>query len=503
MDNNSSANCKCPDTNYHLSVAVCKGRQRVNYPKCMNCQTGSNNKKPRQNDEINLKLNIFKSYDIRGVYPNEINEDIAKRIGYAFAKFLKEKRPQTKNIVVGRDMRSSSRSLSKSLMNGIVSFGVNVVDIGVVSTEITYFTVGYHGLDASIMVTASHNPAGYNGFKLCREKAIPIASDSGLSDITEIVKSNSPQTSNSVAGKIVEKDVFNDYKDFVLRFANKNLKPLKIVVDAGNGMAGKIIPLVFSSIPCEIIPLYFDLNGNFPNHDANPLIPENIVDLQKKVAETKANFGVAFDGDADRCVFVDETSNVVGGDITTAIIAGELLMGNKGQVVIYDLRSSKAVPEEIKTAGGIPIRERVGHSHIKKAMRENNAIFAGELSGHYYYRDFYFADSGIITLIQIINILNKKNVPMSNLVSSCRRYFSTREINFDVDDKDAKIAKLAEIFSDGKINYTDGITVEYNDWWFNVRKSNTEPILRLNLEATTNKIMEKMKKTVIEAIKQK
>ncbi|MGR3319461.1 MAG: phosphomannomutase/phosphoglucomutase [Candidatus Anammoxibacter sp.] len=448
-----------------------------------------------------MNVNIFKSYDIRGIFPDEINEDIAKKIGIAFATFLIDQNLRVKNIVVGRDMRLSSTSLSNSLIDGIKSLGVNVIDIGLVSTEMTYFAVGFYRFDASVMVTASHNPGQYNGFKLCREKAIPIAANSGLSTIAQIAQ-KPVQKPSGKTGSIIERNIYNDYKAFILGFINKPLKPLKIVIDAGNGMAGKTIPIVFDNTPCEIIPLYFKLDGNFPNHDANPLEPDNLAILQSKVVRSKADFGVGFDGDADRCIFVDETGNIIGADIITAVIADEFLAKEKNATIIYDLRSSKVVAENIKASGGIPIRERVGHSHIKAKMRETNSVFAGELSGHYYYRDNNFADSGLITLVQIMNILSKKNVPMSNLIASYKKYFATGEINFKVKDKDAKIKQLADKFADGTIDYMDGITIEYSDWWFNVRKSNTEPMLRLNMEAKTKQLLEKNSEVVINIIKQ-
>ena len=445
-------------------------------------------------------MDIFKSYDIRGIFPNEINEYITQRIGTAFAKFLTDNDSNAKRIVVGRDMRSSSRSLANALIDGIKSLGLNVIDLGLVSTEMTYYAVGFYNYDAGIMVTASHNPAKYNGFKLCREKAIPISADTGLLDIAQITTRVLPGMTNQT-GRVTSKDIYNDYKKFVLSFLNKQLKPLKIVVDAGNGMAGKVITAIFNSIPCEIIPLYFELDGSFPNHDANPLDHRTLVDLRKTVIKKRADFGVAFDGDADRCVFIDETGNIVTSDITTIIIAKKFLSGSKDEKIIYDLRLSKAVAEEINASGGIPIREKVGHSHIKARMRAENAVFAGELSGHFYYKDNFFADSAMITLINIINILSTAKQPMSKLIAPFKKYFASGEINFEVDNKDDKIKQLAEEFPNGQIDYMDGITIQHSDWWFNVRKSNTEPLLRLNLEAKTKKIFDSRIKTVTDIIK--
>ena len=511
---------QCPGDGYEISVSVCKGRQRALYPKCPVChhrdnaigtlteeeteytpmETGTRTilqLSTNQDEAINQQ--IFKSYDIRGEYPEQLNEYTSEKIGMATVLFLKSIK-DIKNIVVARDIRLSSSSLTNALMKGIIKAGVNVIDIGEVSTDTTYFAVGHYNYDAGIMVTASHNPSNYNGFKLCHEQATPISFDTGLSTISEIARQIDLPASEQ-HGKIIEKDVLNDYKKYILNFAT-NLRPLKIVIDAGNGMAGKMIPIVFKDLPCIIVPLFFKLDGTFPNHEPNPLDSSNLRDLQDKVRETKSHLGVAFDGDADRCVFVDENGQEIGCDIITAIIAGKLLQKEKGATILYDLRSSWILPEEIKKAGGNPYRERVGHSHIKATMREKNALFGGELSGHYYFRENFFADSAIIALIEVLNILSSKNVPMSNLVAPLMKYCSTGEINFKVTDKDKKIKQIAENFKDGKIDYLDGVTIEYKDWWFNVRKSNTEPLLRLNLEGNTKAIMEQRKKQVIDIIEE-
>ena len=509
---------QCPGDGYEISLSVCKGRQKALYPKCPVCQhrdsavselteeeaeytpmeTGTRKilqLSTNQDDAINRQ--IFKSYDIRGEYPEQLDEYTSEKIGMATVLFLKSIK-DVKNIVVARDIRLSSNSLTSALMKGITKAGVNVIDIGEVSTDTTYFAVGNYNYDAGIMVTASHNPSNYNGFKICHEQATPISFDTGLSTISEIARQTDLPASEQ-HGKIIEKDVLNDYKKYILGFA-ANLRPLKIVIDAGNGMAGKMIPVVFKDLPCEIVPLFFEPDGTFPNHEPNPLDSSNLRDLQAKVRETESHLGVAFDGDADRCVFVDEKGQEIGCDLITAVIAGKLLQKEKGATILYDLRSSWILPEEIKRAGGNPYRERVGHSHIKATMREKNAIFGGELSGHYYFRANYFADSAIIALIEILNILSSKNVPMSSLIEPLRKYCSTGEINFEVTDKDKKIEQIAEHFKDGKIDYQDGVTIEYSDWWFNVRKSNTEPLLRLNLEGKTKAIMEQRKKQVIDII---
>jgi len=519
-------NRRCPGELYDISESICHGRQRVHYPKCPLCHyraevstgvpvpaikedntpktIGMKNKTSKdiglhskQDQTINHK--IFKSYDIRGIYPEELNEYTVEKIGIGAAMFLKSLK-NIKNIVVARDARLSSDSLANSLMKGLVRAGVNVIDIGETSTDTTYFVVGFYNYDAGITVTASHYPSKYNGLKLCHEKAMPISFETGLSKISEIAsqtKFNFPKQ----PGRIIKKEIIKDYKRHVLSFAD-NIRPLKVVVDAGNGMAGKMVPIIFEDLPCKIIPLFFKLDGTFPNHEPNPLDDKNLQDLQEKVRKTKSNLGVAFDGDADRCVFVDENGQIIGCDLITTVIAKELLQNDKGSTIVYDLRSSRVVQEEIKKAGGTPYREKVGHSHIKVAMREKNAIFGGELSGQYYFKDNYYADSGIIALIEVLNILSRKNVPMSNLISPLRRYHATGETNFEVEDKEEKIKQIAESFKDGNIDFLDGLTVEYKDWWFNVRKSNTEPLLRLNLEGRTKEMMERRKKQVIDIIRE-
>ncbi len=510
---------QCPGDGYEISISVCKGRQRALYPKCSVCHhrdktTGTLTEEETeytpmdtstrkvlqlstsQDEAINHQ--IFKSNDIRGEYPEQLNEYTSEKIGMATVLFLKSIK-DVKNMVVARDIRLSSNSLASALMKGITKAGANVIDIGEVSTDATYFAVSSYNYDAGIMVTASHSPSNYNGFKLCHEQAMPISIDTGLSTISEIARQTDLPASEQY-GNIIEKDILNDFKKHILSFAT-NLRALKIVIDAGNGMAGKMIPIVFQDLPCKIVPLFFKPDGNFPNHDPNPLDSGNLRALQDKVRETRSHLGVAFDGDADRCVFVDENGQVIGCDIITAILARKFLQKENGATIVYDLRSSWILPEEIKKAGGNPYRERVGHSHIKATMREKNAIFGSELSGHYYFRENYFADSAIIALIEVLNILSSRNVPMSNLIAPLKKYCSTGEINFKVTDKDKKIEQIAEHFKDGKIDYLDGVTIEYEGWWFNVRKSNTEPLLRLNLEGKTKAIMEQRKKKVIDIIK--
>ena len=447
----------------------------------------------RREQGSDISNEIFKSYDIRGKYPAQIGEGAARRIGVGLARFL-----ATDSIVVGRDMRQMAESIAAALIEGIASTGTNVIDIGLVSTECTYFAIAHYGYGGGAMTTASHNPPEWIGFKLSREKAIPIGYDTGIANIAQNVLEGLPVTS-SEKGQVERKDIFDDYVRHVMSFA-EGIKPLRIVVDAGNAMAGKTVPLVAPHLPCEIVELYFELDGSFPNHEANPLEAENLVDLQAKVRETGADLGVAFDGDADRCAFVDEGGDVVPCDMVTALMARQILAKHPGEPIIYDLRSSWAVREEIAAGGGQPVRDRVGHAHIKATMRKKNAIYGGELSGHYYFRDNYFADSGLIAMIEMLNVLSAGDEPLSKLLAPLRRYHATGETNFEVKDQDAKLREIKNRFSDGAVDELDGVTVEYDDWWFNVRKSNTEPLLRLNLEGRTESLMKEGLSRVVSVI---
>jgi len=440
-----------------------------------------------------VNLEIFKSYDIRGTYPDQLDEEMAHKIGAATAQFL-----NTRELVVGRDMRSSSRSLAQAVCEGIASQGTDVVDIGIVSTDTVYFAIGYYGYGGGLMTTASHNPAEYNGFKICRERAIPISYDTGIANISQLIAEGRSEPRGE-PGKISQRDVLNDYKDHVLSFV-ENIKPFKIVVDAGNGMAGKMLPLVFRNLPCEISQMYFELDGSFPNHEANPLKEENLAALKERVVAEGADLGAAFDGDGDRVAFVDEQGNTISSDLITALIAAKMLQKHAGATIVYDLRSSHVVPEVITDRGGRPVEERVGHSHIKATMRNRDAAFGGELSGHYYFRDNYYADSGLIALIETLNILSEANTLMSQLVAPMRKYWSTGEINFEVEDSNQTIRAIEDTFRDGEVTHLDGLTVQLDDWWFNLRPSNTEAVVRLNLEATSRELMERGKQQVIAAI---
>ena len=440
-------------------------------------------------------MGIFKAYDIRGVYGEEIDENMAKKIGNAFAVHL-QKGP----IVLGQDMRVSSPSLAEAVKEGLNDAGLDVIDIGLCSTPMSYFAIGHLEAAGGVMVTASHNPAKYNGMKISREKAIPLAYETGINKIEEIVKSGEYKTVEG-RGTAKEQSITEAYISHVLETA-KDIKPLKLVIDAGNGITGSFLPEVFKALPCTVKEMYFEPDGTFPNHEANPLKPENVAELQEEVRKTNADLGMAFDGDGDRCAFVDEKGQTVGSDMVTALIGKEVLGQYPGAGILYDLRSSRVVPETISENGGRPVRSRVGHAYMKKIMREQDIPFGGELSGHFYFKDNYYADSGFLAMIRILNMLSASEVPFSEMIKPLKKYHATGEVNFTVADKDAKIEELAGIFSDGKIDYLDGITVSYDKWWFNVRKSNTEPMLRLNLEADTQELMSE-KAAEVEAILRK
>ncbi|GMT46594.1 MAG: phosphomannomutase/phosphoglucomutase [bacterium] len=440
--------------------------------------------------------NIFKAYDIRGLYPDELNEAIAGRIGAAFIHLLSARR-----IVVGRDMRLSSSSLTEAFISGAIKSGAQVTDIGMTTTPLLYYAINEGSFDGGAMITASHLPPRFNGIKLCREEAIPLSGDHGLPALKRLIREVPPQQSKqNPEGSLQESSVLDKYLDKLSTFVH-NPQPLKVVVDAGNGMAGLDVPALFKRLPVwNFTPMYMEPDGRFPHHIANPLLPATTRELQAMVLRKKADIGVAFDGDADRCGFIDENGERVPEDLVTALISGVLLVKNPGATILYDLRSSRIVPETITRLGGKAIRCRVGHAFIKAQMREENALFAGELSGHYYYRDMGVTDNGILTMIHILNLLSLKGIPLSRLVKPLRKYFSSGEINMQVNYKDAIFAALEAKYKDGGKDHLDGLTVEYGDWWFNLRASNTEPVIRLNLEANDKKTMEEKRTEVLKII---
>nr|MBA2601533.1 phosphomannomutase/phosphoglucomutase [Actinomycetota bacterium] len=442
---------------------------------------------------------IFKAYDIRGVYPDDLDDDAARRIGSAFARFVKAPR-----VAVGRDMRTSSPTLSEAFSQGVHAAGTGTIDLGQVSTDALYFASGRLDVPGA-MFTASHNPARYNGLKLCRERAAPIGSDSGLAEIRALAEDDKGSRGAGASGSdpdTEQVDILGDYAAHCRSFVDESLlRPLKVAIDAGNGMAGATVPIVFDPLPFEVVPLFFELDGTFPNHPANPIEAENLVALQRVVREQNCDVGIAFDGDADRIFLVDETGEPVTGSLTTAMVAQRLLKRNPGQGVIYNLICSWTVPEVIKESGGIPIRTRVGHSFIKEVMAETGAIFGGEHSGHYYFRDNFRADSGMIAALLALEAMSEASVPLSETLAPFKRYADSGEINSEVADQAAALEKLKLEYDDGKQDVTDGLTVEYEDWWFNCRASNTEPLLRLNLEARTQEQMANKRDEVLSIIR--
>ena len=439
---------------------------------------------------------IFKAYDIRGLYPDQINEEIAYKIGRGFVEYL---RPQ--NCAVGRDMRLSSPALWKSLIEGIIDGGTDIFDLGLCSTDGLYFAVGKFGYDSGIMITASHNPPEYNGMKMCQKDAVPLSGEQGLDQIKElIIKNDFPVAIKK--GKIKKHNIDRSYTEHVLSFIDtQKIKPFKIVIDAGNGIAGKTIPDVFPHLPCQIIPMFFELDGSFPHHLPSPIEPKNIEPLQKKVLEEKADLGAAFDGDADRMFLVDEKGKRLGGDMVTALVAKNLLKKEKGATILYNLICSKTVPEIIQKGKGKAIRTKVGHALIKPLMKKYNAIFGGEHSGHFYFRNNWFADSGLIALLVCLELISEEEKPLSLLVKSIDRYYRSGEINTLVENMSEKIKEVERHFLKRKIDHLDGLTVEYKEWWFNLRPSNTEPLLRLNIEASDPKLLEEKKEQLLKIIR--
>ena len=439
---------------------------------------------------------IFKAYDIRGAYPSELNEEIARRIGRSFVDLLKADR-----IVVGKDMRLSASSLAGAFIDGAMSAGADVADVGMTSTPQLYFAIIEGKFDGGVMVTASHLPGGINGFKLCREKAIPLSGDRGLPELKRLVNEGAAGV-GSGKGLYRTADFLDAYIERLARSVH-DPKPLKIVVDAGNGMAGPEVFRLFERVPVwNLIPMYMDPDGSFPHHIANPLLVSATKDLQLRVVSEKADLGVAFDGDADRCGFIDEKGERIPEDLVTGLIAEFFLSKHPGAGIVYDLRSSRAVPEAIAAHDGKALRSRVGHSFIKEIMRETGAVFGGELSGHYYYRDMGITDNALFTMIQVLNDLSTNEMPISVALGPLRKYSSTGEINLQVGDSRAIYAALETKYGDARMDHLDGLTVQFDAWWFNLRASNTEPLMRLNLEADEAALRDEKKEEVLGIIRQ-
>jgi len=440
-------------------------------------------------------MSIFKAYDVRGIYPENIDEDIVYKIGRAYVIKFKPKK-----ITIGRDMRLSSPKLFEALVKGVTDQGCDVVDIGLVSTPAMYYSVWNYGYDGGLMVSASHNPPKYNGVKMVGTGGMPISGETGIYEIGKMIE-NLDNNLAEKKGSVETLDIMDDYVKHSLEYSDVKLKKFKIVIDTANGMGGPIVSEFFKHVNCELIHLYPELDGTFPNHEANPLKKENVRDLQKTLLENKADIGVGFDGDADRCSFIDENAEIVPSDLIVALVAKNLLEKEKGLKILYDVRCSKVVGEIINENGGIPGRCRVGHSLVKVQMKNESAKFAGELSSHFYLQDEKYAEAPFFVILKVLELMTKENKTLSELIKPLKKYYQSGEINSKVEDKQGKMKELAEKFKDGKVNWMDGVTIEYDDWWLNVRPSNTEPYLRLNVEANTKEVMEEKRDLVLSIIR--
>jgi phosphomannomutase len=448
---------------------------------------------------VALDPKVFKAYDIRGVYPSELDEDGAYAVGRAYVEVF-----EPKAIAVGRDMRLSSPTMAEGIIRGAAAGGAEVVDIGMVGTEMLYFAVGELALDGGVAVTASHNPKEFTGMKIVRRGALPVGGDSGLLDIRDRALAFSSHDRGQTPAMARKVDIYPAFVDKVLSFIGvEALEPLRVVIDAANGMAGAMLPPLLDRLPIDAVCCFFEPDGSFPNHEPNPLLPENREFIVSKVVDEKADLGIAFDGDADRCFFVDDTGEFVPGDFVTALLAEAMLEKEPGAKIIYDVRASWAVPDTIQRAGGIPLVNRVGHAFIKHRMREEDAAFAGEVSGHYYFRDFSQADSGTIPALLMLELISKRGRPLSEILRPFReRYFLSGEINTPVPDIALKLQEVKEGFAgEGEVSHLDGISITADDWHMNVRPSNTESLLRLNLEALDRDLMERKRDEVLAVIR--
>jgi phosphomannomutase len=448
-----------------------------------------------------LNTSIFKAYDVRGLYPSEVNEDAARQIGRGFVAYLKAKR-----IAVSRDMRVSSPSVAAAFIDGARQQGADVVDYGMLATDMMYFAVARDGHDGGAQITASHNPKQYNGIKLVRREAFPLSGEEGLGDIRDMIVKQTIPAAAGRPGSLTQMDVLDDYVKHVLSFIDTRIiKPFNVVLDAGSGMGGLVAPKLFDRLPCRTTKLCFDIDGTFPNHEANPLIEENRRDIVERVVRDHADIGIAWDGDADRCFFIDGTGEFIAGDFVTALLAEAFLLKNPGAKVVYDVRASYAVKDMVAKYGGTALMNRVGHAFFKKRMREEGAIFGGEVTGHYYFRDNFYADNGFIPAMLMLELMSHKGQTLHQLVAPLRqKYFISGEINTKMPDMrvvQEKVDSLAARYSDAKVYSMDGTSVEYPDWHFNVRASNTEPLIRLNLEATTQQMMEQKRDEVLAFIR--
>ncbi len=438
---------------------------------------------------------IFKAYDVRGLVPDQLDEEAARRIGAAFAAFMGAPR-----IAVGRDCRLSSPELAAALIDGITSQGVDIDDLGMITTDMVYYAAG--ALDEpGVMITASHNPKGYNGIKMCRAGAAPVGAESGLVEIKALAEA--PPARSTEPGRVDVVDILSGYVDHVISVIDPTaIAPLRVVADGGNGVAGVAVPQVFARVPAELTGLYLEPDGTFPNHHPDPLRPENLRDLEVLMRTEGSDLGVAFDGDADRAFFIDDKLQPLPGSTITAIVASWFLARQPGSTIVHNLICSKAVPEMVLAAGGTPVRTRVGHSFIKEVMKDTGAIFGGEHSGHYYFRDNYRADSGILTMLVLLQVISESGVPLSELRTGYEPYAQSGEINFEVAEKEAAMQAVSAAFSEADQDQLDGLTVDFGSSWLNLRPSNTEPVLRLNVEAPDATGVDALVATVAEIIKE-
>ncbi len=444
---------------------------------------------------------MFKAYDVRGLYPQEVNEEAAGLIGRGFVAYLNARR-----IAVSRDMRLSSPSLAAAFIEGARLQGADVVDYGMMGTDMLYFAVARDGHDGGVQITASHNPKEYNGIKMVRREAFPLSGESGIGDIRDMIAANQLPPPAPTPGRLTQKNVVNDYVTHVMSFIDSSIiKPFTVVLDGGNGIAGMVAPKLFVHLPCRVDALCFEVDGTFPNHEANPLIEENRRDIVERVVATKADIGIAWDGDADRCFFIDGAGDFIAGDFITALLADAFLIKHPGAKIVYDVRASYAVKDTVAKYGGTALMNRVGHAFFKARMREENAIFGGEVTGHYYFRDNFYADNGFIPALLILELMSRKGQTLRELLAPLReKYFISGEINTRVSDMkkvQEKIDAIEARYQDGRVYSMDGVSVESADWHFNVRPSNTEPMLRLNLEATTQALMEEKRDEVLAFIR--
>jgi phosphomannomutase len=450
---------------------------------------------------MSINTSIFKAYDVRGLYPSEINAEAARDIGRGFVAYLGAKR-----IAVSRDMRLSSPELAAAFIDGATVQGCDVVDYGMMGTDMMYYAVAKDGHDGGVQITASHNPKEYNGIKMVRKEAFPLSGDAGIGDIRDMIVAGKLPPPAAVRGTVTSRDVVDGYIEHILGFVDiAKVKAFNVVLDAGSGMAGMVAPRIFDRLPCKTTRLCFEVDGTFPNHEANPLIEENRQDIVARVIAEKADIGIAWDGDADRVFFIDGSGEFIAGDFVTALLAESFLMKHPGAKIVYDVRASYAVKDTAAKYGGTALMNRVGHAFFKQRMREEGAIFGGEVTGHYYFRDYFYADNGFIPALLILELMSIKGQTLRELLAPLReRYFISGEINTKLKDMSlipAKLDQLSAKYGDGRVYSLDGVSVEYEDWHFNVRASNTEPMLRLNLEAVTAELMEKKRDEVLAIIR--